>query len=98
MIVLTAYGFLKPGTADAAFSASRKNKAFAVGEKGCERFDFYSSVDDPSKFVFVEEWTTKEDLDAHFASPNFAEFFAAIGDCLTGPPEIRIFEASLLSG
>lgn len=96
MILLTAYGFLEPGSRDAALAACKKDKADAVQKKGCERFDYYLSVEDESKFVFVEEWSTKEDLDAHLASPSFAEFFAALSPCLTGPPEIRIFEAQLL--
>lgn len=96
MIVLNAYGTLKPGTHAAMLAASRKNKAVAVGEPGCERFDFFFSPDRPESFVFVEEWTTLADLHSHFAQPNFAEFMSALETCLERPPEIRIFDAALV--
>lgn len=96
MIVLTAYGTLQPGTQETILAASRKNRAFAVTEPGCERFDFFISPDEPERFVFVEEWTTLADLHNHFAQPNFSDFMASMQTCLAAPPEIRIFEASLV--
>ncbi|MBC8064987.1 MAG: antibiotic biosynthesis monooxygenase [Chlorobia bacterium] len=95
MTVLTAYGFLHADKVDLFLSASKKNKALAVTETGCERFDYYISAEDALKFVFVEEWTTREDLEAHFQTGHFAEFMKAMGECLTQPPEIRIFQATL---
>jgi len=96
VIVLNAYGMLKPGTEDVMLEASRKNKAVAITESGCERFDFFFSPDNPLAFVFVEEWTTLADLQSHFAQPNFANFMAALESCISAPPEIRIFEATLM--
>ena len=96
MIVLNAYGILKPGTEEMMLAASRKNKAVAVTESGCERFDFFFSPDNPLAFVFVEEWTTLADLQSHFAQPNFADFMAALETCVAAPPEIRIFDANLV--
>ena len=96
MIVLNAYGMLKPGTEETMLAASRRNKAVAVTEPGCERFDFFFSPDNPLAFVFVEEWSTLADLQAHFAQPNFGDFMAALEICVAAAPEIRIFEATLL--
>ena len=96
MIVLNAHGFLQPDKIDTAKAASSTNKARALTEKGCLKFDYYFSGEDATKFVFVEEWETKADLDAHFAHENFGAFMAALSDCLAGPPDIRIFESTLL--
>ena len=98
VIVLNAYGNLLPEKREFAISASQKNRAFARTEKGCLEFDFFFGDDDPNSFVFVEEWSTKGDLDNHFAHPNFGEFMIALQECLTGPPDIRIFEATSLEG
>jgi quinol monooxygenase YgiN len=98
MIVLTAYGTLKPGTQAAMIEASRTNKSFARTERGCERFDFFFSPDEPEKFVFVEEWTALGDLHDHFGHENFANFMSALESCLAAPPEIRIFEATQVQG
>lgn len=95
MTVLTAYGFVKPDQMEAFKQASQANKELALAEDGCEKFDYYLSVEDPFKFVFVEEWTTRESLEAHFQTAHFAAFVSASEECLTAPPEIRIFEATL---
>lgn len=95
MTVLTAYCQVLPEKVDQFRSASRKNKAAARLEEGCERFDYYVSDDEPLKFVFVEEWTTLAHLQAHFATPHFAEFMATVESCLAAAPDIRIFEAQL---
>jgi quinol monooxygenase YgiN len=95
MTVLTAYVNFQPGKIEAALQACRTVRGQSVQEPGCERYDFFQSTDDAAKIVFVEEWTTKADLDLHFLQPAFLEFSAAIQDLLVSPPEIRIFEAAL---
>lgn len=42
-------------------------------EKGCLRYDLFQDIDDPKKFTFIEEWESKEDLDAHSRSAHLAE-------------------------
>ena len=95
MVVLTAYAHLLPDKVDVAIEACRVVRSQSVLEPGCERYDFFQSSDDPTKVVFVEEWTSKAHLDTHFQQPAFNDFFAVMGPCLVGPPEIRIFESTL---
>ena len=42
-------------------------------DKGCEAYDLYRSVDDDSRYVLVEAWTTAQNLEAHGSSPAVAE-------------------------
>ena len=95
MIVLTAYCRVQDDKVDAFLEACHENRAKALVETGCERFDYFMSVEEHLKCVFVEEWVTIEHLEAHFATPHFAEFMKAMDDCLARPPEIRIFDAAL---
>jgi quinol monooxygenase YgiN len=95
MTVLTAYATFAPDKIEAALGACRTVRGHSVKEPGCERYDFFQSADEPNKIVFVEEWTSRADLDLHFKQAAFIDFGAAIADLLAGPPEIRIFEASL---
>lgn len=95
MIVLHAYATVNTGHVDAAIDACRKVRAASVLEPGCERYDFFQSPDNPSLIVFVEEWTSIGHLETHFQQPAFNEFMAAMNTMLTGPAEIRIFEATL---
>ena len=96
MIVLNAYGFLKPEKIADAKAASKINKARALATHGCLRCDYFLSAEEPNKLVFVEEWATKADLDSSMAQQGFGEFRSALGPCLEAPSEIRIFDATLV--
>jgi quinol monooxygenase YgiN len=48
----------------------------------------------PSTFIFVEAWSSLDGLYAHFHTPHFTEFFAAVGEVLAGPPVGTIYEVS----
>ncbi len=41
-------------------------------EKGCLRYDLFQDNSDTKKFTFIEEWESKEDLDAHAKSAHLA--------------------------
>jgi quinol monooxygenase YgiN len=47
-------------------------------EKGCVEYTLYQDNDNPSVFIFYENWESQTDLDAHMKSPHFKECFAAI--------------------
>ena len=96
MVLLTAYVALLPDKIEAALEACRTVRGHSVLEPGCERYDFFQSPDDETKVVFVEEWSSKADLDVHFQQAPFLEFMAAMGGFLQGPPSIRSFESSLI--
>ncbi len=41
-------------------------------EQGCIRYDLFLDNSDSKKFTFIEEWASKEDLDAHAESEHLA--------------------------
>ena len=47
-------------------------------EKGCVDYILYQGNEDPSVFMFYENWETSEDLDAHMNSKHFNDCFAEI--------------------
>lgn len=94
MVVLTAYLRVKPESMPAALEACRTARALSRTEPGCEVYDFFVSPEDPALIVFVEEWTTKADLDTHFQADSFKNFGAAMGELMTQDPDIRIFEST----
>jgi len=96
VIVLNAYAHLQESRVEEALAACAAVKAATLSEAGCERYDYYQNVANPLLIVFVEEWTSKPHLDAHFQTEHFKAFFERVGPCLSGPPEIRIFESRLL--
>ena len=72
----------------AAGAAASKVRA---EDEGCEMYDLFKSVDDDTRYVLVEAWATKEDLDAHGSSPGMAEM-QKIGGFLAGRPTMHRYE------
>jgi quinol monooxygenase YgiN len=60
-------------------------------DAGCLGYDLHQSAEDPSRFVFYENWTSKELLDAHLAQPHLKSFLAQIDRWLAEPPQITLW-------
>jgi quinol monooxygenase YgiN len=60
-------------------------------EEGCVQYDLHVHSGDPAAFVFYENWTSREHLDRHLASPHLQAFLAKRGDLLAGPPRIETY-------
>ena len=67
-------------------------------EDGCIRYGFFAAVEDPLRFVAVEEWADREALDRHFAEPHLQEFARGLRDVVAEPPEVAIHEVAATSG
>ena len=39
-------------------------------EEGCLRYDLFADLSDPTRFTFIEEWTSAEALEAHSRSAH----------------------------
>jgi quinol monooxygenase YgiN len=58
-------------------------------EVGYLRYEMHGNINDPAEFVFIEEWKTEADLDAHLASPHLQAAIEKVPDLLAGELEIR---------
>ena len=56
--------------------------AHTVKEEGCISYDLTSSITEPNEFVFVERWTTREALAAHFETPHLQDWRRVSDDYL----------------
>ncbi len=52
-------------------------------EEGCISYDLYQDVTNPGKFTFIENWQSKEHLDAHLNTPHFLSAANAFGKIVT---------------
>lgn len=71
-------------------SATRK-------EEGCIHYQFYQDIDDPTIFLFYEEWSSEETLAAHAKSPHMGVLQSQIPEFVVAPPKAKRFEATELS-
>ena len=84
----------KPGMEDETRKVLQGLLAPTRAEAGCINYDMHSSTDDPAQFVFYENWTSKEALDQHLATPHLKAFMAKQSQLLAKPVEITLWEKS----
>ncbi len=61
-------------------------------EAGCINYDLHTSPEDPAKFLFHENWTSKAHLDTHLKTPHIAALLPRVDELCVAFPEIRIWE------
>ena len=71
--------------------AKAATKRVQEEDKGCELYHLFKCVEDETKFVLVESWTTQEDLDAHGQSPAIADM-QKIAPFLAARPVMHRYE------
>lgn len=61
-------------------------------EAGCINYDVHVVTDDPAKFMFHENWTSKAHLDAHLQSPHIKALLPRVDELCTAFPQITLWE------
>jgi quinol monooxygenase YgiN len=94
MIILHARAPIKPEARERWLALLDAVTPPSRAEDACRSYTLYEAIETPNTFIFVEEWANLDGLYAHFHTPHFTEFFAALGEVLAGPPEGSVFEVS----
>ena len=61
-------------------------------EAGCLNYDLHQLPEDPDKFLFHENWTSRAQLDAHLNNTHIQNLLPRLGELCVGRPEIKIWE------
>jgi len=61
-------------------------------EAGCINYDLHVAADDPAKFLFYENWTTRVHLDAHGETPLIQNLRARLDELCVEPPQLIFWE------
>ena len=61
-------------------------------EAGCLNYDLHILPEDPAKFLFHENWTSKAHLDAHLQSSHIKALLPRVDELCTAFPTITIWE------
>lgn len=80
MIYLISTAHLKPGTREKCLAPARVCIEASRKDPGCIAYDLNLSVSDPNRMVFIEVWESRAALDAHFQTPHFRAWRAAIAE------------------
>jgi quinol monooxygenase YgiN len=65
-------------------------------EPGCIDYDMHQDDEDPTKFVFYENWTSRDELEKHMQTPHLTEMGHRKGDFLAAEPEVHFL--TMVSG
>ena len=60
-------------------------------ESGCIQYELLQNEENPTDFVFVEEWESKAQLNAHLESPHINGVGAKLDGLLAAEPVIRSY-------
>lgn len=58
-------------------------------EAGCILYELVQNQEDPTDLVFIEEWESNANLDAHLNAPHIHEALAKLDGLLAAAPDIR---------
>ncbi len=61
-------------------------------DAGCLNYDLHQAVDNPTLFLFHENWTSKAHLDAHLQKPDLQAVLGRVGPMVAEPPQITLWE------
>ncbi len=59
-------------------------------EEGCLRYDLFVDLNDPTRFTFIEEWTSSEALQKHSQSEHIIAGRALLDGKLGGPSWVQV--------
>jgi quinol monooxygenase YgiN len=61
-------------------------------DAGCLNYDLHQAVDNPTLFLFHENWTSKAHLDQHLQKPDLQAVLTRVGQLVSEPPQITLWE------
>ncbi|MGH9689900.1 MAG: putative quinol monooxygenase [Candidatus Acidiferrales bacterium] len=88
ILTIVAHARAKPGQESRALELLQGLIAPTRKEAGCIDYDLHQSIDDPSLFVFYENWATVKDFEAHGRSAHIQKFRQVLGEVLAEGPTI----------
>jgi len=61
-------------------------------ESGCINYDLHIAADDPSKFLFYENWTSEAHLNRHGETPHVRDLLARMDELCVEPLKLTFWE------
>ena len=90
MIRVNCFFQAKEGEYQRALEAAIALVAKSRSHQGCVSYDAFESATRADVFAIVETWENQAVLDAHMATPEFAEYVGIIQEC--GELKVEVME------
>jgi len=79
----------RPGKTDELLSVLSSLVEPTRKEPGCISYRLLQENEDPTVFVFVEEWQSSSALESHFATKHFKEALVKLPNLVAAEPDIK---------
>ncbi len=91
MYIVHVFAQVKPECITQFKQATLENAQASLKEPGIARFDVLQEEGDPSSFVLVEVYRTKEDPARHKETAHYQRWRDTVEDLLDGPRSKRVY-------
>jgi quinol monooxygenase YgiN len=85
MLVVHVHVHVKPDQVEAFVTATLENAHSSVTEPGVARFDVIQQQDDPTRFVLVEVYRTKDDPARHKETAHYQKWRDTVAGMMAEP-------------
>ena len=82
---------VRPTDVEAFISLMISVREPTEAESGCLSYALQQSVEDCSRFVFVEEWRSEQDLADHLKAPHIQAITHCLESILVSAPEVILY-------
>ena len=93
VVIVTAIVQLSPDTVEEALAMSVEHVRRSRTEPGCLLHTVSRDAEDPTRLIFLEHWSDRAALQAHFLVPEARTFARALGVVAASRPDMRLYEA-----
>ena len=96
MIVVTGSVTAREETFNEVLQSSLEHVLRSRSEPGCISHAVHVDCEDPMRLVFIEQWTDRAALLAHFAVPASRDFVRALQPQAAAATTIQLYDATQL--
>jgi quinol monooxygenase YgiN len=90
MITVVATNYIKEDKIDDMINIAKELVEETRKEDGCITYNLFQDSEDKGTFTFVEEWTSKEHLDAHMQTEHFTRIVPKIKELCRAEGKISV--------
>jgi quinol monooxygenase YgiN len=87
VIVVTGRVQVPAEQRDAFLAIATEMCSASRSDDGCLGYRVYADLEQPNRYVFIEEWRDDAALQTHFSRPHTAKFMGALLPMLGEPPD-----------
>ncbi|HVP03903.1 MAG TPA: putative quinol monooxygenase [Solirubrobacteraceae bacterium] len=94
MIVVTARVHIPAASRERFLEVATTMCTRSRAEDGCIGYRVYEDLEQPERYVFVEEWASDDALARHFQQEHTAAFLSALGPLMGEAPDALFHEVA----